>query len=360
VRNGIRLLCSCLVLAALYGGTSLVAVARAQVAAFNFEPGSPVTGDVVTFDGSGSTGTGTLTWQWDFDASGEFVVDATGMVVSRSFTLPGNHVVALRVSDQFGSNTAFRVVPVGNRPPGSSFVHFPPSPFPGELISFISTASDPDGPLVQQAWDLDGDGSFDDDAGPTAAASFPAPGSYLVGLWVVDSGNVAAASSHSVVVVPLTPGTVAQRAASIPLLSPFPVIRISGGFTRRGTRLRRLAIDAPAGARVVVRCGGRRCPFRRRSYTAAAGRTATAVPHARAARVIRVRRLERRLLRPEVLIKVFVTKPQTIGKYTRFRIRRSRPPARVDRCLIPGVTGPHSCPSRRPGGEAAYGGAARH
>jgi hypothetical protein len=59
---------------------------------------------------------------------------------------------------------------------------------------------------------------------------------------------------------------------------------------------------------------------------------------------VRVRRLER-LLRPGVRIEVFVTKANVIGKYTRFRIRRGKPPARVDRCVRPGSSRPVRCPT---------------
>jgi hypothetical protein len=347
VRKGIRFLAFLLALAALFGGPGLVAPARAQTAAFHWEPESPLSGEDVTFT-SDSTSLGNITSEeWDFNFNGTFRPDATGHRVTRSFGLPGDKIVALRVADDLGGppDTAVRVVPVRNRPPTASFVHFPPSPFPGEAVSFVSTASDPDGPLVEQAWDLDGDGSFDDDAGPTAVTSFPAPAAYQVGLRVQDNQGEAAAQSRMVNVVAATPAALAQRATSTPLLNPFPIVRITGGFTRRGTRLRRLVIDAPSGAAVVVRCRGRRCPARRRSYTAA-DRPAARMPRARSARLIRARRFERRLLRPGTVLKVFVTKPQTIGKYARFRIRRSRPPARLDLCLLPGVPDPVACPPR--------------
>jgi hypothetical protein len=36
------------------------------------------------------------------------------------------------------------------------------------------------------------------------------------------------------------------------------------------------------------------------------------------------------------IIELRVTKPETIGKLTRLRIRAGRTPARLDRCLLPG------------------------
>jgi len=58
---------------------------------------------------------------------------------------------------------------------------------------------------------------------------------------------------------------------------------------------------------------------------------------------VRVRRLER-LLRPGVVIRVLITRTDSIGKYTRFKILSGKPPARVDRCLNPGSSRPVACP----------------
>ena len=59
-----------------------------------------------------------------------------------------------------------------NRPPVASFRYFPGIPTAGEAADFVSLSSDPDGPLVAQQWDLDGDGQFDDAAGASASRSF--------------------------------------------------------------------------------------------------------------------------------------------------------------------------------------------
>jgi hypothetical protein len=51
------------------------------------------------------------------------------------------------------------------------------------------------------------------------------------------------------------------------------------------------------------------------------------------------------LLRPGAVLEVSITKQGEIGKYTRYGIRKRRPPKRIDRCLLPGVTNPTACPS---------------
>ena len=114
------------------------------------------------------------------------------------------------------------------------------------------------------------------------------------------------------------------------LLSPFPVVRLVGQVTAKGTEVGLLTVQAPRGARVSVRCHGSKCPYRR------AG--------ARSRGVVKFRRLQR-LLPAGTVLELSVTKRGTIGKYTRFRIRRGHTPARVDRCLKAGAKRPVACPS---------------
>jgi hypothetical protein len=58
---------------------------------------------------------------------------------------------------------------------------------------------------------------------------------------------------------------------------------------------------------------------------------------------LRIRTIENRFYRAGVKIEVFVTKPGMIGKYTRFKIRKAKAPARIDRCLMPGSNKPVRC-----------------
>lgn len=325
---------------------------RNPTASFTYDPPSPGTGQRVTFTSTSSDPEQALdSWRWDFDDDGAFD-DASGESAARSFSRPGNHRVGLRVTDRHGgSHEEYRTIPIGNRPPSASFGHSPDPPLAGDSISFYSTSTDPDGPIVEQTWDLDGDGAFDDAAGPTATQAFAAAGTYTVGLRVVDDDGVAAFAVQRLDVLPrpVAPGAPGQGALgaagtpaspSLRLLNPFPLVRIVGTVTRRGVRLRRLLVDAPPGAEVVVRCRGRRCPFRRRTRIAS---SPSGSPQVSVARIIRFRRLERRLLRVGVRIKVMVTRSDAIGKYTFFRIRRGRSPLRVDRCIVPGVRDPVRC-----------------
>jgi hypothetical protein len=81
-------------------------------------------------------------------------------------------------------------------------------------------------------------------------------------------------------------------------------------------------VTAPKGAHVGVRCKGGACPYKRRRVVAKGRR-------------IVLRALQRSFAAGTV-IEIRVVKSETIGKYTRLRIRAGRSPARVDRCLRPG------------------------
>jgi len=111
------------------------------------------------------------------------------------------------------------------------------------------------------------------------------------------------------------------------VMDPFPRVRIAGRYTRRLTTFRRFSVSAPRGSRVVVRCSGSRCPYRRRRYGAG---------------FRRITKLQRGFT-PGSVIEVRVTAPQVIGLYVRISVRRAQPPARQDRCLVPGNSAPVPC-----------------
>jgi hypothetical protein len=59
---------------------------------------------------------------------------------------------------------------------------------------------------------------------------------------------------------------------------------------------------------------------------------------------VRFRALEAKL-RAGVWLEIFVTQPGKIGKYTSFKIRRSRAPLRQDLCVVSTSAKPAACPS---------------
>jgi PKD domain len=299
------------------------AVAVPPAASFTYSPTSPLTFETITFT---STSTGEVTSVvWDLDNDG--FDDGTSPTVTRSFSTAGFYTVRLRV---FGPGTLgdqAQVIRVSNRVPDASIAYFPAAPEAGDRVSFVSTSRDVDGSIVSQLWDLDGDGVFDDGAGAVASYVFPSAGQFTVHLRVVDSDQAEGVATQAVQVFPRPTA----------FLSPFPVVRLAGSGTATGARIRRLTVHVPPGSRVQVRCRGGGCKRRRQTRFAPTGPAAQQ-------RVMRFRRFERRL-RARAVLEIFVTKPGTVGKYTRYVIRKGAPPRRIDRCILPGADRPSRCPS---------------
>jgi hypothetical protein len=126
---------------------------------------------------------------------------------------------------------------------------------------------------------------------------------------------------------PPSPRDVGRTTSRLPLLDPFPVVRIRGRLTATGARVTLLTVRATRGARITARCRGRTCPVRR---------VAVAAP-------TRLRAFERHL-RANTRLEITVRKRDHIGKWTIIKIRRGSPPRRSDRCLYPGVRRPVRCP----------------
>jgi hypothetical protein len=121
--------------------------------------------------------------------------------------------------------------------------------------------------------------------------------------------------------------------ATPPTLSA--TVRFVGSFSRAGARIKMLSVVAPRGARVTARCSGGRkkgCPYKKKTVTSPKSRK------------VRFKGLERRF-KPGVILRIFVTGGNTVGKYTSLKIRSNRAPSRKDLCLLPGdPTEPTSCP----------------
>jgi PKD domain len=286
------------------GALACAPAASAAPLLFNFTPTQPLTGEVVTF--TAATG-GTITWDLDGD---DVCDDASGAVAARSFPSAGTYTVKLCVNgDQIEEKAT---LPVSNRPPTASFSFLPTNPVTKERVDFTSTSLDPDGPIVAQEWDLNGDGVFGDKTGETMAAFWLRAGTYPVALRVTDRDGATAVSQQSVVITKRPPG----------VLTPAPFVRMVGVPTATGARLSLLTITAPPGAHVGVRCKGGNCPYSRKRFTSKGKR-------------VTLRKLSRNFGAGTV-IELRVTKPETIGTVTRIRIRAGQRPARLDRCLRPG------------------------
>jgi PKD repeat protein len=301
----------------------------APIAAFHRDPGASVvlvTGQEATFI-SDSVASGNSTLSWDFDGDGDFD-DGSGPSVTHSFATSGNQVVQLLVEEPNGESDiailTFRV----NAPPVAGFVWTPSSPVAGSQVQLFSTSVDAEG-AVSEAWELDGDGDFDDALGSSATASFGA-GDHQVSLRVTDGDGVSRVITRTISVA-AAPVQAAPAAPAAPkLMSPFPTVRLVGVVVPRGARITLVEVrGAPRGARVTVRCSGGGCPFSSRRRIAEIGR-------------VRLSNFTRVLV-GGARIEIFVRAPGVIGKYVAFRIRAGKRPVRTDRCLMPGASQPSRC-----------------
>lgn len=212
--------------------------------------------------------------------------------------------------------------------PDAGFSFSPEDPRAGQQVRFKSSSCDPDGRLVRQAWDLDGDGAFDDASGSVATRAFSDSGARRIGLEVTSAGGATDRRRRTVVI---DTQYALPRPMSERFLSPSPVVRLAGRLTDNGARVRILSVlRAPKCARVRVSCRGRSCPARRASKYMGRG-------------PLRFRRFERRL-RVGTVLTVRISKADRIGKFTQFRIREGKEPKRRDRCLRPGQRGGSRCP----------------
>jgi hypothetical protein len=114
--------------------------------------------------------------------------------------------------------------------------------------------------------------------------------------------------------------------AGTSLLSPFPVVRLSGRIVGNGALVTLLSVRAPRLSRIQITCRGALGSCPNPTYS----RISTAT-------VTRIRAFERRM-RTGTRLRIFVTKPGQLGKYTRFTIRAKTAPARADACARPDNT----------------------
>jgi hypothetical protein len=209
--------------------------------------------------------------------------------------------------------------------PTASFNWFPPAPRVGESVALASSSTDPFSPITAFAWDTTGTGAFAT-GGPGMSTTFTTVGNHVVHLRVTDANGQ---SSVAAAAIPVGP-------PALPLLQPFPIVRITSTGTRSGVRLRQLSVLASRGAKITVQCRSRKCPVKAQSHVASASRSRSAF--------VEFRRFERSLA-AGVILEIRVTKPGATGKFTRFLVRRGKVPVRSDACLDGLAIRPVICPS---------------
>jgi hypothetical protein len=360
-------------------------VALAQpIADFDWAPKPVVTGTTVTFTSkstpmNANTPIATIEWNLDGQPGFEIRSPAGSITATATAPAPGDWMVAVRVVDSTGrSDEATKTItvqappppppppPPPNQPPNAAFAALPGSPLVNEEVTFVSYSEDRDGHITEQAWDMDEDGLFDDATGPVVTRTFSTAGQRAVTLRVTDDKGAASTLSLTISVraqappeaigpapvaatapappVPTSPAPPAATGPAPPplqqplvgptplprMLSPFPIVRLVGSVTELGTEIELLAVRAPKGAKALVRCLGRGCPFKRAKKVV--GRDP-----------VRFGALKG-VIPAGVVLEVRVQRGDSIGKFTRFKLRQNRRPQRADGCLWPRTNRMAPCP----------------
>jgi PKD repeat protein len=285
----------------------------APVAAIAQDPASGTTGEPITISSASTDPDGDdLTCAWDLDGDGTF--DQPGCSVTRTIPKAGTFNVTLRVSDGVATDTATRTVTVANRPPSASIAVSPSAALTGDEIALDGRGSgDPDGVIVAGGWDLDGDGDFDDAAGPAATVTFDAAGPHTVSLRVIDDNGATAVASA---VIDVGQGAVA---AAAPRPAPAPAkigatLRYAFTRTSKTTMFTSLLVrNVPAGARIKATCKGGGCS--KKAFKAVAKSDS-----------VSLRTLLRRKLKAGAVIRVVVTKPGMVSRTIVVTVRKGKDP----------------------------------
>ena len=138
---------------------------------------------------------GTIThYRWDFENDGLFDIDwIQDVIVTHTYSKPGNYTVKLQVRDQHGAiSTDTNVIIIKQLEPHLQLpvarANGPYTSFTNVNITFNSTGSyDPDGIIVNYTWHF-GDKNISYLKNPIH--SYTKPGNYIVYLTVVDNDNL--------------------------------------------------------------------------------------------------------------------------------------------------------------------------
>ncbi|MBA2348908.1 MAG: PKD domain-containing protein, partial [Solirubrobacterales bacterium] len=198
----------------------------------------------VTFPTSAIGGAGAFTWAafgLTLNGAGtrgwDYVPDASNP--SLAGPQPGDRSCSVDQTPGAGvllslvSGVPFPTPAPANTPPTAAFSFAPVAPLSGDTVSFTSTSSDAQGPLVSQRWDLDADGQYDDATGASVDHAFARKGPNTVGVLVEDSGGAVATTSRTVP-VGNRPPVVSVRLPEEPVYPGQP-LRLESTSTDDGT-----------------------------------------------------------------------------------------------------------------------------
>jgi PKD repeat protein len=172
--------------------------------------------------------TGTITSRsWDFGDG----ASSTDQNPTHQYANHGDYTVTLTVTGPGGSDTETKTVTIKPPAPVASFAVEPPSGTVPLTVTLTNTST---GLVDTIAWDLDGDGVFNDATGQTATRTFDTAGSHTVGLSVTGPGGTSTTSQTIPTTLPPAPIAVlnAQPEGGVtPLLVSLDGCASSGAIT---------------------------------------------------------------------------------------------------------------------------------
>lgn len=199
-------------------------------ASFTFSPSSPVAGQAVQFTDT-STGSPT-SWQWNLGDG----ANSTAQNPTHTYSTVSSYNVALRISNDSGSNSTSRTITVlPTSSLAASFTYSPASPAAGQPVQFTDTST---GIPTSWGWDF-GDGTTS--AAQNPVHTFATASSYSVSL-TVEAGSNSNSASKTVIV--RQPGTIiatspsyADVSAAISSASPGDTVIVPAGTATWGSQL---------------------------------------------------------------------------------------------------------------------------
>ncbi|NHX36747.1 MULTISPECIES: PKD domain-containing protein [Halolamina] len=178
---------------------------------------TPVVGEPVEFTAAGSTDPDGTVVSTGWDTDGDGTVETNGTQATAVYDSFGVRTATVTVTDDDGATSRSTVSFYVNAPPRASIGSSSPALTDEPIRLRAIDDSDPDGQIVEYAWDTDGDGTPEAD-GNSTTVSFSDDGTYSVALTVTDNNGTATTVTRNLTVRNRPPRPVIDRNVTVPLI----------------------------------------------------------------------------------------------------------------------------------------------